>query len=306
MATSNVSTTETTRGSHLMMDPNSVTIVGIDTTHGPEHPLYDERINLPIDRGMVDSIKLYGVVTPVVGKSDGDKTLAVDGRRRIIHARIASKELQVEGMPALRIPVVLKRGDDVRLFGTARTANACRVDDSPIVNAKNAQRMLDMGAQLGTIAVTFGVKEDTVKDWLRLLDTTPEIQAQLHTGALAKDAGLALATLPAADQTALMSEIKSTLGVDKPTGEQVTAAVRAKQGKAPATAPKARLERAQRVIEAMARLAYGYADGEAGIPHAALLDAINKVSLALTSTGFAKVCKAVAKELSKESEEVSK
>lgn len=298
-------TTDTTRASHLMMDPNAVTVIGIDTKDGPEHPLYDTRIKLPIDRGLVDSIKLYGVVTPVIAKTDGPNTLCVDGRRRTIHARIASAELQAEGLPALRIPVVVKKGDDLRLFGVARTSNACRVDDSPIVNAQNATRMLDMGAQLPTIAVTFGVTEDTVKEWLKLLDTTPEIQAQLHTGEIPATVGLALATMPRAEQNQVMSDIRTTLGVERPTGAQVTEAVRARQGKAPSQTPKARLDRAIGVIEQVAKLAYGYEDGVEGIPHAALVEALNKLSLAVMSTGLAKVCKAVAKELSEESAEES-
>lgn len=293
-------TTDTTRASHLLMDPNGIRVIGIDTADGPEHPLYDERIKLPIDRALVDSIKLYGVVTPVLGQSNGDFTDCVAGRRRTIHARIASAELVAQGLAPLRIPVLLKRGDGVRMFGIARVENTNRVDDSPIVNAKNSQRMLDMGAQLSTVAVTLGVTEDTVKEWLKLLDTTPEIQAQLHTGEMPATVGLTLATLPRSEQNQVMADIRSTLGA-KPTGAQVTEAVRAKQGKAPSQTPKARVERGIAVVEQMARLAYGYEDGAAGIPHNALLEALNKLSLALTSMGFAKVCKAVAKELESES-----
>ena len=67
-----------------------------------DHPLYDERAHDPIDREMVDSIKLLGVLqNPLVSMQvddDGKQYAAcIVGRQRLMNAIVAAEELALEG-----------------------------------------------------------------------------------------------------------------------------------------------------------------------------------------------------------------
>lgn len=48
------------RGQYFFCDPHTVTIIGLDTKDGPEHPLWDERINRPLDKNLVYDIQAHG------------------------------------------------------------------------------------------------------------------------------------------------------------------------------------------------------------------------------------------------------
>ena len=54
------------------MDPDKLTIIGLDTDDGPEHPLYDERVRLPLDESFVKNVKVYGVIEDVIVCKDAD------------------------------------------------------------------------------------------------------------------------------------------------------------------------------------------------------------------------------------------
>ena len=66
----------------LMFDPENLHLVTDKT-----HPLYDERIHLPIDEGMVLNIKELGVLEPIIVWKDPETglTCVVVGRQRVRH-----------------------------------------------------------------------------------------------------------------------------------------------------------------------------------------------------------------------------
>jgi ParB family chromosome partitioning protein len=83
------------------VDPDNLIIIGLDTDDGPEHPLYDERVKLPLDESTVLNIMAIGVKEPVlVRKTDGNPEV-VDGRRRTMHAREANRRLRELGEKTL-------------------------------------------------------------------------------------------------------------------------------------------------------------------------------------------------------------
>lgn len=270
-----------TRRSILMMDPDDLVIVGLDTEDGPEHYLYDERIKLPLDEQMVRNIMAFGVIQPIVGVKDGDKSLVNAGRRRVTHAREAKRRQLAQGLDTVKVPVVFRRGEEATLFGVSRAENAIRVNDTPMTNARNAQRMLDMGSSEADIAVAFGVKASTVKDWFALLGLAPKIRAAVDKGQLPSSAAVSLAALPKADQEAHLEELLKS-GI-KPTYENVTQKVRKTQGKAVMLTPRARIEKAEGVILKAVEA------GLSKLTKDELLETIDKISKALLSKGTAKL-----------------
>ena len=91
----------------LMFEPEKLHLVTDKT-----HPLYDERINLPIDEGMVLNIKELGVLEPITVWKDPENglTCVVVGRQRVRHTMEANKLLLKEGKTSLLVPGVVKRG----------------------------------------------------------------------------------------------------------------------------------------------------------------------------------------------------
>jgi ParB family chromosome partitioning protein len=74
----------------LMFEPENLHLVTDKT-----HPLYDERIHLPINDAMVLNIMDQGVLEPIIVWKDPEtgKSCVVDGRQRVRHTLEANKRL---------------------------------------------------------------------------------------------------------------------------------------------------------------------------------------------------------------------
>jgi len=273
----------------FMMDPDAVTVVGHDTEDGVDHVLYDPRIKLPLDEGLVRNIQVYGVLEPIIGQTDGDRTLVVDGRRRVLHAREARKRQKAAGEQEVLVPVWFKKGEDQYLFGVSRSANAMRKDDGPISNARSAQRMIDMGASEAEVAVVFGVKLQTLKSWTNLLDLAPRVKAAVERGAVGVEAANALVGLSKEDQDAHVIELQAQ-GV-KLTAEALTNRVRAAAGKPPSQTPRHRLNRA---TEVLTKLAKAYGNG-GDLTEDVLLEAVEELCRAVLSKSLGRLAKDILK-----------
>ncbi|HBR4392930.1 TPA: hypothetical protein L9V35_004556 [Klebsiella pneumoniae] len=75
----------------LTFEPESLHLVTDKT-----HPLYDERVHLPIDEGMVLNIKELGVLEPIIVWKDPETglTCVVVGRQRVKHTLEAKPRLK--------------------------------------------------------------------------------------------------------------------------------------------------------------------------------------------------------------------
>lgn len=186
------------------MDPDEIKIVGLDddTPACDELAhLYDPRIEMPVDETMIDSIMVFGVTEPVIvttKKPDFDFAILVDGRSRVRAARIVKERTGKE----IRVPVVIRRGDDADLFGVMVTSNEIRRDDTPIVKASKVQRYIhSMHRSPQEAAVTFGVSEAAIFNWLKLLELAKPVQKLVEEGKLSADAASKFHGLPAREQT---------------------------------------------------------------------------------------------------------
>ena len=74
-----------------------------------DHPLYDERVELPPDESVVLNMMKYGVRVALEVRKDGPEIQVVDGRRRTINARETNRRLVAEGRDPLLVKVVLAR-----------------------------------------------------------------------------------------------------------------------------------------------------------------------------------------------------
>jgi ParB/RepB/Spo0J family partition protein len=215
------------------MDPDDIKIVGLDD----ETPacdalahLYDPRIEAPVDPNMVNSIMLYGVTEPVIittKKPEFEDAIVVDGRSRVRAARVVKQQTGED----IRVPVVVRRGDDADLFGVMVTSNEIRRDDTPMVKAGKVQRYINsMHRTPKEAAVTFGVSEVAIANWLKLLELARPVQKLVEEGKLSADAASKFHNLPAREQTEkalkLLGDAKRS--GKKPTGKNAAAAASGK------------------------------------------------------------------------------
>lgn len=272
------------RRSYFMFDPTKdLTVIGLDTEDGPEHALYDVRIKLPLDEQLVRNIMHYGIIKPIHFTRDGERNLVVDGRRRVLHAREAAKRQLAQGLEVVKVPALPKQGEDSYLFGVSRAANALAVTDGPLTNAKNAQRMLDMGASEDEIAIAFGVKAQTVKDWTTLLGLAPKVRNAVEKGVLTASAAGHLGTLAKEEQEKHLDEILAQGGKAKTT-EEVLTRVRAAKGKPAVNTPKVRVTKA---TEALTKFMSVGAITKATKDE--LIDILQRVSKAITGKALEKL-----------------
>jgi ParB family chromosome partitioning protein len=222
------------RASHMMFTPESLFM-----SSDPKHALYDTRADLPVSSDLVASIKLRGVVTPIIVWRDPDdgKTYIVNGRQRVKALVEANRQLAEEGQPAKLVAAVAAKGKASDVLATMVIANAGAQEVSPIEKARLAQRLQVSGGYTDEhVAIFLHVSRSGLKNLLSLVEsTTKEVQAAVASGALpvtaayklAKQApekqreqlGLMMTAIPAPPDGAEASSKKA-----KPAGKRAVAA----------------------------------------------------------------------------------
>lgn len=214
----------------ILYDPNDLTIIGLDTKDGEEHPLYDPRIKLPISEPMVLNLMAFGILEPIEIRMNGAVAEVVNGRRRVRHAREANKRLKKMGSDEIRVPCTIKRGDDGHLFGISVSANEHREDDTPMAKAEKAQRMLDLGKTEDDVAVAFGVTKVAVKQWLKLLELSAYVRKLVDKRAISASAAAKFADLGHDEQKEAVDKLLAESGGKATTKKAKTAAKKKAKG----------------------------------------------------------------------------
>jgi ParB family chromosome partitioning protein len=254
-ARTNKAALDAPRKNAFMLDPDKIVIVGLDTADDDKHVLWDPRIKLEPTEEMIRSIRVYGIIEPITVAKDGDKTIVVDGRQRVKAAREAAKRMREAGEGELLVPAIVRRADDLDLMFISRAANSCRTVDSPLVHAKNAQRMIDHGCSEAQVAASFGVTVRGVQQWLKLLDLAPEVKRAVEAGKLTASAASSLSKLSRDDQREKLVAIveKAQVTGKKPTARAVKTAVKVAKGEDPVMAPKEKVKLATDILETYER-----------------------------------------------------
>lgn len=176
------------------------------------HPLYDERVALPVPDWLIESVIEHGVLQPVVLRRNGHLFEVQDGRQRVKAVIAANKRLANQGSDkVILVPCMLRKDDDQSAAKIMVAINEQRQSDTPIVRAKKAQRMLDMqGIPKFEVARQFAISVPMLEELLRLLEASPEVQSMVESGQVALTAASRLTALPRDQQKAAMEEIKAS------------------------------------------------------------------------------------------------
>ncbi|MHA0949535.1 ParB/RepB/Spo0J family partition protein [Enterobacter ludwigii] len=174
------------------------------------HPLYDERIHLPVSEAMVLNIMDQGVLEPIIVWKDPETGLScvVDGRQRVRHTLEANIRLQAAGKETLKVPAVTKRGSAHRMAQAMISANEIRQADTPVGRAKKMADAMERGHDEDDLALMFGVSIQTIRATLALLDTTQAVRDAVESGTVTITQARQLASLTPDEQREKVRELE--------------------------------------------------------------------------------------------------
>ena len=153
---------------------------------GPQQPRRQFRADAL--RELAESIRLHGLLQPVLVRDAGDGWELIAGERRWRAARMAGLE---------RIPAVVRaEEDESRRLLLALIENLQREDLDAMEEARALKRLSDLGLTHEEIAARLGRNRVSVTQSLRLLDASPAVAAALESGALTAGHARALVSLP--------------------------------------------------------------------------------------------------------------
>lgn len=210
---------DASRGNIFLFDPEDLVLI-----EDKDHPLYDERIHLEVDESMIRNVMTHGVIQPIVVVKMANEPVVLAGRQRVKAALHANERLTADGQAPIKVPAVVRRGRDGDLFAVSVSENELRSDDSPLVRADKALRLLNMGRTEEEVAIAFGVSAVTIRNWLKLTELHGAVQHAVDGGEISATAAIQLHGLETKEQKAKLKKLISEGG--KPTVRKAKKVVR--------------------------------------------------------------------------------
>lgn len=188
----------------LTFDPAKLTLVTDESS-----PLYDPRVNLPVDEAMARNIDYQGVIEPIgVSKNpETGETEVVFGRQRVKAAILANTWRRERGVAERLVPGIVYNGKRQDALDAIVSENEARTADTPLGRAEKMRRHLALGKGEDQIAVIYNCTVTTVRDTLALLDCPKVVQNAVEAGQITLTHVKALAKLAPDEQRAKVSEL---------------------------------------------------------------------------------------------------
>lgn len=186
-----------------LQNTQEISIAEIDfNPDQPRHKFDSESL-----QELAESIKVHGVLQPLLVRKKGLGYQLIAGERRLRAAKIAGLE---------RVPVVIKELDDRTVMEIALVENLQREDLNPIEEAQAYRRLIDeFQLTQEEIAKSVGKSRSAIANTIRLLQLPESIQKMVLDGQLTMGHARALLGLEQAEQQLYISEkiIKENLSV---------------------------------------------------------------------------------------------
>ncbi len=162
---------------------------------------------------LAESIKLHGVIQPIVVRKISDKYEIIAGERRFKASVMAGKTT---------IPAIVTTLDDKNSAEVALIENVQRQDLTPIEEAISYKKILDMGyinqEELGT---KLGKKQSTIANKLRLLNLSEEVQEALMENKISERHARSLLKLSENNQITMLNRIVNERLTVRKTDEEI-------------------------------------------------------------------------------------
>ena len=137
---------------------------------------------------LVESVKMHGILQPLVARRVGTDLQVIAGQRRLQAAKRAG---------LARVPVLIREASDREMLELALVENLQREDINPMEAAEAYQRLMsDFNLTQEQVAERVAKSRSGVANSLRLLGLPEPIRESLRNGEIDEGHGKALATLP--------------------------------------------------------------------------------------------------------------
>lgn len=136
---------------------------------------------------LADSIKVHGIIQPLVLRRIGDKYEIIAGERR-------HKAAMMAGLRT--VPAIIMNIDDKQSAEVAVVENLQRKDLSAIEEAQSYKKLIDMGLTQEELAGKMGVAQPTIANKLRLLGLSKEVQDALLKNQISERHARSLLQIP--------------------------------------------------------------------------------------------------------------
>ena len=164
-----------------------------DISPDPEQPR--RHFNKEKLEELVNSIRIHGVLQPIVVVRKNSKFLIVAGERRYRASKLAGLE---------RVPAVIRELSDQNRLELSLIENIQRENLNPIEEAQGLKRLVDeFGLTHETVAEAVGRSRSAVSNSLRLLALPEPVQEMLFLRQLEMGHARALLPLPVMEQLSL-------------------------------------------------------------------------------------------------------
>jgi len=159
------------------------------------NPLQPRRRFAPADMDdLVESIKSYGIIQPLIVTRAGIGYELIAGERRWRAAQMAQ---------AHTVPIVIRALDDAEVLEIGILENVQRADLNPIEEAAGYAQLIErFGHTQEKLATAMGKSRSYIANALRLLTLPQPVQAMTRDGRLSAGHARALITAPNAEQLA--------------------------------------------------------------------------------------------------------
>jgi ParB family transcriptional regulator, chromosome partitioning protein len=153
----------------------------------PRKEFIDEKLN-----ELAESIKIHGIIQPLLVRQIGDKYQLIAGERRLRAAKLVG---------LTEVPVVIREMSDQAMMEVALVENLQREDLNPIEEADAYQRLInEFQLTQDEIAKKVGKSRPAIANTLRLLNLPSEIRNDLGKGTLTMGHARALLSLKTPDE----------------------------------------------------------------------------------------------------------
>ena len=207
------------RGQTFTYEPEKLVLIT-----NKSHPLYDERVGLPVSEALVLSIMAYGVIKPIVCRKngtlpDGSAIIeVVDGRQRTKATVEANKRLVAAGQRPILISAVMRRAGEQDAIGCMITANEVNVIDDIVTKALKLVRFLEVyKGSREEAQILFGLKPKGIDELRAIASLSPKAQEQLRSREISYSCALELAKLPSSEQASMLQ-----ISADEPKEHGIT------------------------------------------------------------------------------------
>ncbi|MBL7214501.1 MAG: ParB/RepB/Spo0J family partition protein [Phycisphaerae bacterium] len=138
--------------------------------------------------GLCESIKVNGIIQPIIVRKSGDGYQIIAGERRFRAAEMAGLE---------SVPVLVRQATDEEMLELALVENIHRADLNPIERAKAYLNFINSFNLTQTDAAKrLGEDRTVISNYLRILDLPSEIKQMLSDGKLTMGHARAMLALP--------------------------------------------------------------------------------------------------------------